>query len=95
MAERPPADRIRTEMAISLYSKGLSPEEYAARYSHGFYCFSLGECRYEDPSLDAWIQRFSDILFQVNGAPTLDGLRMRHLTDEERQRIAEWALEDL
>jgi hypothetical protein len=49
--ERPLADPGRASMAAILFSEGLSPEEYAARYAHTIYCFSLGECRYADPAL--------------------------------------------
>ena len=85
--ERPLADPGREEMARQLFSEGLSPEEFAARYSHCFWCFSLGDLSYPDPALDAWIRRFSDILHHENGAPTVKELREKLLTPEEQQRI--------
>lgn len=91
--QRPWADSGREKLAQSLFSEGLSPEEFAARYSHGILCFSLGELRYADPSLDAWIQRFADILHHQNGAPTVDELRDKLLTAEERARIKQEILE--
>ena len=89
MHERPLADPSRAEFAASLYAEGLSPEEYAARYAHTIGCSSLGDLRYEDPALDAWIQHLHDILGRRNGAPTVEELRARLLTPEERARIAE------
>jgi hypothetical protein len=74
-------------MAQPMFDEGLSPEEYAARYSHGILCFSLGDLRYADSALDSWMQRFNDILTQQNGAPTIDELREKLLTPEERQHI--------
>jgi len=86
-SQRPLADPGREQMARQLFSEGLSPEEYAARYSHGIWCFSLGDLRYPDPALDGWIRRFADILHNENGAPTVDELREKLLTPEERRRI--------
>jgi len=85
--ERPMADPGREEMAREMFSEGLSPEEYAARYSHGIWCFSLGDLRYPDPALDAWMRRFSDILHHENGAPTVAELREKLLTAEEQLAI--------
>lgn len=69
-----------------MFSEGLSPEEFAARNSHTILCFSLDECRYADPALDAWISRLGSILFHRNGAPTVTELRERLLSPEERSR---------
>jgi hypothetical protein len=85
--ERRPADSSCEEMAAAMFGQGLSPEEYAARLAHGWYCFSLGDYRYSDPAIDAWMQRLSDILFGFNGAPSVEELRLRFLTPEERLRI--------
>jgi|CZKC01.1.fsa_nt_gi hypothetical protein len=85
--ERPLADPGRERMARQLFSEGLSPEEYAARHSHGIWCFSLGDLSHSDPALDTWIRRFTDILHHENGAPTVQELREKLLTPEERQRI--------
>ncbi len=85
--ERPLADPGRTEIAVTMFSEGLSPEEFAARSSHTILCFSLDECRYADPALDAWISRLGAILFQRNGAPTVTEFRERILSPEERFRV--------
>ena len=85
--ERPLADPGREEMARQMFNEGLSPEEYAARYAHGIWCFSLGDLTYPDPALNSWMRRFSDILHQENGAPMVDELREKLLTPEEYQRI--------
>jgi hypothetical protein len=84
---RPLADPSRAEMAQRMFNEGLSPEEYAARHSHWILCFSLGDLRYSGPALDAWVQRFNDILSQQNGAPKIEDLREKLLTPEERQNI--------
>ncbi|HET8578010.1 MAG TPA: hypothetical protein VFO18_13000 [Methylomirabilota bacterium] len=83
----PLADPGHVEMATELFSEGLSPEEFAARYAHTILCFSLDEVRYADPALDRWIGRLGDILFHRNGAPTVDELRERLLSPEERFRL--------
>jgi hypothetical protein len=85
--ERPPADAGREEFAEKMVAEGFSPEEYAARFGHGWYCFSFGEVRFSDPAVDAWIQRFNDILFGLNGAPTIAELRAKLLTPDERHKI--------
>lgn len=91
--ERPPADAGREEFAKRIVAEGYSPEEYAARFADGFYCFSFGEVRFSDPAVDAWIQRFNDILFHLNGAATLEELRAKYLTAAEREKI-EKAVQD-
>jgi transposase len=85
--ERPPADAGREEFAKKMVAEGFSPEEYAARFGHGWYCFSFGEVRFSDRAVDVWIQRLNDILFGLNGAPTIAELRAKLLTQEERQKI--------
>jgi hypothetical protein len=85
--ERPPADAGREDFAKKMVAEGYSPEEYAARFAHGWLCFSFGEVRFSDPAVDAWIQRFNDILFHLNGAPTVAELRAKLLTREERRKI--------
>ena len=66
-----------------------TPEEYAARHAHECGCFSFDEYRFSDERLDAWIQRLGDIYFRRNGAPSIDDLRLRFLTEEERAVIAQ------
>ena len=85
--ERPPADAGREEFARQMVAEGFSAEEYAARFGHGWYCFSFGEVRFADPAIDAWIQRLNDIFFGLNGAPTIAELRAKLLTLEERRKI--------
>ena len=93
--ERKPADRGREELAQELHALGYSPEEYAARFAHNWYCFSLDDVRYSDPNLDAWIQRLGDILFRRPGAPEVADLRAIYLTPEERERIERRSTDDL
>ena len=86
-AERPAADKGRTEIAAEHFSWGLSADEYAARHSHSWGCFSLDEVKYADPNLDAWIQRLGDIFFRRNDAPTITELRNQYLTPVERAAV--------
>jgi hypothetical protein len=81
------ADADRQKLAAEHFSTGLSPEEYAARYAHNWYCFSLDDYRYPDPTLQAWIWRLGGILFHRDGAPSVDELRRRFLSPEERLHI--------
>ncbi len=66
--DRPLADPGRQQMAADFFAEGLSPQEFAARYAHKIFCFSLDDGRYADPALDAWISRLGDIFFERNGA---------------------------
>jgi len=85
----PMADPGREKDARQLFDLAMSPEEYAAREGHGWYCFSFDDYRYSDPAMETWIQRLGDILFQREGAPTLEDLRAKYLTEEEREEIAQ------
>lgn len=95
LADLPMADAGREADARSLFPFDMSPEEYAARNAHGWYCFSFDDYRYADPKVDAWIQRLGDILFRRPGAPALDELRERYLTAAERAAIAARLAEEL
>ena len=86
--DRPPATAMHEEVARLMFPLDLSAEEYAARHAHQMACFSFDDYRFSDARLDAWIQRLGDILFERNGAPSLDELRRRFLTEEERAAIA-------
>jgi hypothetical protein len=66
-----------------------NPDEFAARYGHGYLLFSGDQYNYSTPELTAWVHRFGDIIMQVNGAPTLRELREKYCTPEERARIEE------
>jgi hypothetical protein len=89
--ERPKADAFRAEVAARWYADGLSPEAWAARYAHTIGCSSLDEVRYEDPAIDAFIQRVHAILRQPS---LVRHLREALLTPEERARIEKESLED-
>lgn len=74
------ADPGRERDAHEWFPLEMSPDEYAAREGHNWYCFSFDDYRYADPKADAWIRRLGDILFRRPGAPTLEELRERYLT---------------
>ncbi|HYM59457.1 MAG TPA: hypothetical protein VEZ11_01050, partial [Thermoanaerobaculia bacterium] len=75
--------------ARELFPIAMSPDEYAARHAHQWYCFSFDDYRYSDPGLDRWVQRLGDILFERDGAPSIDELRARYLSEDERRQIAD------
>ena len=85
----PLADPGRERDALELFPRDMSPEEYAARQAHHWFCFSFDDYRYRDAALEHWIHRLGDILFQRNGAPSLDALREQFLTADEWQRVRE------
>jgi hypothetical protein len=91
----PLADAGRERDARELFPLAQTPEEYAARNAHKWYCFSFDDYRYGDPALTAWLQRLGDILFQRNGAPTVAELRERLLTPAEREAVAQQEREEL
>lgn len=82
-------------MAREMVAEGLSPEEYAARWAHSIWCFSMDDYRYRDEHLHVWIHALGAILFERPGAPTLAELRERFLTAEEREAIRRRSLEEL
>jgi hypothetical protein len=88
-AELPLASPVMEEQARAMAAEGLSPQEYAARQAHRIGSFSLDEYRYRDPGIQEWIRKLGDILFRRPGAPSLDELRNRLLTAEERAAIRE------
>jgi len=90
----PMAPAEREIDALELFPFDMSPDEYAARHAHKWYCFSYDDYRYSDGYVERWIQRLGDILFRREGAPSLDELRARYLTDEERLKIEEQEREE-
>src|SRR5258708_12817184 len=85
--ELPMADPGREKDARQLFDFTMSPDEYAAREGHGWYCFSFDDYRYSDQAIETWIQRLGDILFQREGAPTMEELRSRYPTETQRPAI--------
>jgi hypothetical protein len=77
-----PPDRERD--ARQLFPLDIPPEEYAARHAHEWVCFGFDDYRYSDVELQRWIHRLGDILFRRDGAPSVDELRHRYLTEAER-----------
>ena len=89
------ADAGREKYAREQFLFEMPPEEYAARYAHEWYCFSFDDYRYPDAGMERWIHRLGDILFQREGAPTVDQLRHRYLTGEEIRVIKEREKEEV
>lgn len=63
----PTADPGRERDAREMFPLATSPEEYAARHAHDWYCFSFDDYRYADPVMERWIHRLGDILFEREG----------------------------
>lgn len=71
-----PLATVRMEHVVQeMMSCGISPDEYAARWAHNIYCFSLDQYRYRDVVLQSWIHSLGAILSQKNGAPNEIALR--------------------
>jgi len=79
----PLASPSQEQWAREIFPVAVSPEVYAARESHRWMCFSFDNYRYNDPALSLWIQKLGDILFERNGAPSVEALRARHLSPDE------------
>jgi hypothetical protein len=84
----PLADPGRVEFAERIFSeyKSISPEEWAARYSHTVGCSSFDEYRYENPELHKWIHRLHDIFRRPD---EIEKYRMQYLSTSERKAIEE------
>ena len=93
--ELPMADPGREQAAIEMFPLDMSPDEYAAREAHNWYCFSFDDYRYSDERLGRWIHHLGDILFRREGAPSLQDLRRRYLTEEERRAVEAREMEEL
>jgi len=87
LTDLPIADPGREADARRIFPFDMSPDEYAARHAHEWYCFSFDDYRYADPAMERWIQRLGDILFRREGTPSLNELRARYLTADERRAI--------
>jgi hypothetical protein len=87
LQELPMADQSREREAGATFPLDMTPEEYAARFAHDWMCFSFDDYRYPDARMERWIHRLGDILFQREGAPSIEELRLRYLTAEEREAI--------
>ena len=84
---REPADPVREQFVRECLPLHISADEHAARDGHRYAFFGFDEYQYADPTLDAWVQRLGLILRRAAGVPTLEELRLRHLTEEERSAI--------
>lgn len=84
----PLADPGRVEAAESIFSeyKSISPEEWAAKYSHTVGCSSFDEYRYDNLELHDWIHRLHDILRMPR---EIEKYRIQYLSASERRAIEE------
>ncbi len=81
---RPAADPDREEFAQTLFPMDMTPEEYAALYSHTILSFTFDQYSYSDKKLDIWIQQLGVIL----GNPAqLKEYRRKFLSAAERAEI--------
>ncbi len=79
--ERPLAHSDFEKTAIELFPYAtMSPEEYAGRNGSGWDMFSFDNYRFQNAALDAWIQRFGQILFTPG---SVEQYQVQYLTPEE------------
>jgi hypothetical protein len=92
MGEAPVSVKTTSEYSISAeevaklrarFPLDMSPEEYAARNAHRFLLFGFELLDLQAPDLQAWLLRVADIMFGRNGAPSLQELRRKYLSDSE------------
>ncbi len=85
--ELPLADPVRVEMAERIFSgyKTMSPEEWAARYSHTMGCSSFDQYRYENKELHNWIQRLHAIL--ISPKEDISIYRKKYLSEQKIKSI--------
>lgn len=69
---------------LSAADLAMSPEEYAARKSHLWGCYSLHEYRYRDLALGAWVRRLGEIIFSEE---EVERCRQQFLTPEELAEV--------
>ena len=87
LAEYPPAPPDRVADAKKLFPyQTMSPEEYATREGHNWFCFSFGEYIYGDPQLNEWIHTLDDIFFTPG---RLTEVRQQYLSPEEIKQAEE------
>ena len=87
LAEYPPAPPDRVADAKKLFPyQTMSPEEYATREGHNWFCFSFGEYIYADARLNEWIHTLDDIFFTPG---RLAEVRQQYLTPEEIKQAEE------
>ncbi len=75
--ELPMADPGREKDARQLFDFTMSPDEYAAREGHGWYCFSFDDYRYSDQAVETWIQRLGGRSSAPGTSPRTSARRLR------------------
>lgn len=85
-APRPWAPPDREESAKQVFAEwqAMSPQEWAARFSHGVLCSSFDDYRYRDEALGRWIAELHQI-WRTPGA--LRACRERFLSPDEIKRV--------
>ena len=71
--------------------RSMSPEEFAARRSHGIACFGLHRRTYGDPEFGQWVRRLGAIL---GDADETDRCRRNYLALDEYAAV-QLALQDV
>ncbi|MBN2533442.1 MAG: hypothetical protein JXB88_11140 [Spirochaetales bacterium] len=82
----PLADLSFEEYAQSIFDISISPEEWAAKFSHKIGCSSFDEYCYRNKKLEKWIYKLHRIL-SINSKYDIDSLRKKYLTENEIEEI--------
>lgn len=82
---RRPAPPALEAHVKQLFPLEMSPEEFAGRDGEGWNAFDFASYHYSDPALDAWIQRFGQILATPG---RVEQLQRQYLSPDEWQRLA-------
>jgi hypothetical protein len=79
--ERPLADSARIEAALRMFPfRELSPEQFAARWSHTILLSSFDQYRYPDMAMESWIDELHRLL---RSPAELERCRRAHLSAED------------
>lgn len=72
------------------YRRGLSVEEFAARFAHHFLMFPHYQYSYREPGLTQWVQELAGFFFQADLPTALRLAREKFLEPDEIKRVEEY-----
>jgi hypothetical protein len=74
----------REELIREIFPIHMAPEEYAARFGHQLNELTFCNYRYNDPVVNAWMQRLERVFFSPD---LLKSYQEQFLTHDERMQI--------